>query len=152
MTYISLTGLIFCTLITNLAVQKRFWRKLGEKMKQGVRKRRLENVTIFWLKVRQWIFKTTSMYSSTMHVPPACWPYPVVSEGVSALGVSAQRGVWPWVSAKGCVSQHAMGQTPPPLWTKSHTGVKTLPCPKLRLRAVNIEIADKYGRKQFHSV
>ena len=29
-----------------------------------------------------------------------------------------------------------LGQRPPTLWTEWHTGVKTLPCPKLRLRAV----------------
>ena len=33
---------------------------------------------------------------------------------------------------------HAGTETPPPPWTESQTGVKTLPCPKLCLRAVNI--------------
>ena len=34
-----------------------------------------------------------------------------------------------------------VGQTPFSLWTEWHTGVKTLPCPKLRLRAVvNVRI------------
>ena len=51
---------------------------------------------------------------------PVCWPYPVVSEegGVClwgfCLGVSAWGDVYPGV----CASQHAMGQTPPPLWTE----------------------------------
>ena len=31
-------------------------------------------------------------------------------------------------------------QTPPPLWTEWHTGVKTLPCPQLRLRAIKIAL------------
>ena len=30
------------------------------------------------------------------------------------------------------------GQRPPPLWTEWHTSIKTLPCPKLRLRAVKM--------------
>ena len=35
--------------------------------------------------------------------------------------------------------QEGMGRPPPaPLWTEWHTGVKTLPCPKLPLRAVKI--------------
>ena len=32
----------------------------------------------------------------------------------------------------------------PPLWTEWQTGVKILPCPKLRLRAVNINIRKDY--------
>ena len=51
----------------------------------------------------------------------------ILGWGCLPRGVSAQGG---WVS------QHAMGQTPP--WTEWQTSVKTLPCPKLRLRAVNI--------------
>ena len=66
-------------------------------------------------------------------VPPACWPYPLHREG----GLP-RRGVWPggivcqWrVLLGGClaggvvcpasnVSQHAMGQTSPALWTHRH--------------------------------
>ena len=46
-------------------------------------------------------------------VPPACWPY--------------GGGVFPTLGR---------GQTPLPLWTEWHTGVKTLHWPKLRLRVV----------------
>ena len=35
-------------------------------------------------------------------------------------------------------TRHPPDQPPPPLWTEWQTGVKILPCPKLRLRAVKI--------------
>ena len=65
-------------------------------------------------------------------VPPACWPYPIVSHGgfASGGGGSASMGwadppvMWPVMHAERPTPQ--CGQTP----------VKTLPCPKLRLRVV----------------
>ena len=54
--------------------------------------------------------------------------------GVCSLGVSAPRGVSAWggVCSQGVVSQHALRQTPPPLWTEWQTGAKILPWPQLR--------------------
>ena len=49
--------------------------------------------------------------------------------GVSLLGGSPCQGSLP--PSRGVVSQHALRQTPP-LWTEWQTGVKILPCPKLR--------------------
>ena len=88
-------------------------------------------------------------------VPPACWLYrggvcPTpggsASRRVSPYpgGLSNPRGVCPtWGStSKGSLpnpgrsASRGVGQTPLPLWTEWHTGLKTLPCPKLRLRAV----------------
>ena len=55
--------------------------------------------------------------------------------GVCSWGVSAPRGVSA-SGPRGCVTQHAMGQTPPPLWTDRHLWKHNLR--KLRLRAVII--------------
>ena len=51
---------------------------------------------------------------------------------------SVSRGVCPTPPSPRS-AYRGVGQAPlppPPLWTEWHTGVKTLPCPKLRLRAV----------------
>ena len=54
------------------------------------------------------------------------------------------RGCWRCLPRRGCLSggvylgMHS-GQTPPRPREQNHTGRKTLPCPKLRLRAVNIK-------------
>ena len=61
----------------------------------------------------------------TVHCSDRLW-------GVSASGVSAREGVsaqgggvsaWEGVSAQGVPARH-----PPPPWTESQTGVKTLSC------------------------
>ena len=44
-------------------------------------------------------------------------------------GVSAWSGGSAWSGRGGLASQHALRQTPPPLWTESQTPVKTLPWP-----------------------
>ena len=49
--------------------------------------------------------------------------------GCLLRGVSAPRGM---STPGGVVSQHALEQTPPTLWTESQTPVKTLPWPQLR--------------------
>ena len=64
-------------------------------------------------------------------LPRGCLPRGICL-GVSTRGVSA----WGMCLSRGGVSPIACWNTPPPLWTESQTGVKTLPCPKLRLRAV----------------
>ena len=63
-----------------------------------------------------------------VHVSRGC----MVPGGYMVLGVCMVPGGW-------VGSQHALRQTPP-LWTEWQTGVKILPCPKLRLRAVTREI------------
>ena len=53
--------------------------------------------------------------------------------GMTAWGVCIQGGLPTPLPRSAYVG---VGQTPLPLWTEWHTGVKTLPCPKLRLRTV----------------
>ena len=86
-------------------------------------------------------------------IPPACWLYPVVSHW---RGVSAQP---PWrqtpqIQIQTPLNANPLGGRPPghvtcdvcreatpqSPWTEWHTGLKTLPFPKLRLRAVNISL------------
>ena len=85
-------------------------------------------------------------------VLPTCWPYGVGLhlEGVCrTLGGSASGGLHPEGSALGglhpggsaqpqgvCIGGVGLDRPPSPREQKWHTGVKTLPCPKLRLRAV----------------
>ena len=63
-------------------------------------------------------------------------------QGVVCSGVCAwfrRRGVpGPWGGGGVVVSQHTLRQIHAPPWTEWQTGAKILPCPKLRLRAVNI--------------
>ena len=65
-----------------------------------------------------------------------CLPGGTLPSGGVCQGVCA----CPW----GCTPPVPRGRHPPdpeadaPLWTKWHTGVKTLPCPELRLRVVKI--------------
>ena len=65
-------------------------------------------------------------------VPSACWPYPVVSRGVSAQGGEGVGGL-----PGGMYPSMQWVRHPPPR-TESQTVLKTLPCPKLRLRVVII--------------
>ena len=87
----------------------------------------------------------TQEYIQLGCVLPACWPYPVVSH------VSVGRGGLPNPSwrqtpldgdSPGCRSPlsydlwYMLGSQPPCGQKEWHMPVKTLPCPKLRLRAV----------------
>ena len=68
------------------------------------------------------------MLGSHPPLPSACWEAnPVYVEKPTPFPMHAGKPPFPVHTVK-----------PPPLWTEWHTGVKTLPCPKLLLRAVNI--------------
>ena len=73
-------------------------------------------------------------------VPPTCWPHPVVSERVVLPGGVCQGGVCP----RGCLPRGCIpacnwaDRTPPPSVNRITGSVKTLPCPRLRLRVVII--------------
>ena len=70
-------------------------------------------------------------------VPPARWPYLPACSAVGGCMVpgGCMAPVGGALSRRWVVSQHALKQTPP-LWTEWQTGVKILPCPRLRLRAI----------------
>ena len=91
-------------------------------------------------------------------VPPACWPYPLVSHvsrgrgwrrrvsATSLLDAEPPGGRPPWMQTpqrqtpwrQTPLDADLPGGRPCPLWTEWDTRVKTLPCPKLRLRAVKM--------------
>ena len=84
----------------------------------------------------------TRMHSSRMRIGHSL-PY----GGDSVQGGPQSRGS----PSGGSLS----GRTPPHLWTEWQTGVKTLPCPKLRLRAVTrlfLTWHQLCTRKQYHSL
>ena len=74
-------------------------------------------------------------------VPPAYWPYPVVlGEGVLPNALWMQT---PWCRPRWSCDLCCMLRSQPPCEQNDwQTGVKTLPCPKLRLRAVKSETTD----------
>ena len=63
----------------------------------------------------------------------ACWDQTPPGQG-TPLGTRP-----PWDQAPTPRDQALPSGTRHPLWTESQTPVKTLPCPKLRLRVVNID-------------
>ena len=79
--------------------------------------------------------RTTSQYKQEYIpvgcVPPASFAVSWVGGGVSGRGGCLPGGCLP----RGCLPRGVCY----PLWTEWQTGVKTLPCPKLRLWAVKIK-------------
>ena len=76
-------------------------------------------------------------------VQPACWPYLIVSyllwrEGALPNPLDAHPLE---ADSHSQVTSDAWWEAnPPPSWTEWNTGVKTLPCPKLRLQAVKMHL------------
>ena len=112
----------------------------------GSRMMRITHVFIFR------ILWKTRIDSSRMRTARS-WPYGggLCLRGVSGGGVFVQGGLCPGgLCPRGPLSRGRLcprgvsvlgglpDRDPPPPWTEWQTGVKILPCPKLRLRAINM--------------
>ena len=82
-------------------------------------------------------------------VPPTCWPYPVLLGGGGGMQTPLLDADPPWrqtpsdVNPRSCDLWCMLGSQPPVV-NRIQTGVKTLPCPRFRLRPVINNKRPKY--------